>query len=800
MNNQKRIYDCTIGTILKKQKRVITILVVMLFCLPALWAQKNVIWNRPLMAYNRLSAMLSISKIEFADTATFLTFHADMRPHEKIGFTSETMLQADGKDYKAKGIKDYALNASIELPESGEMDVTIYFEPMPAGVSSITFNIPGAFTLNDIRDRFGKKEGITDTYWRNDMTGDWILGVGKDHIVYDSKVWDITSLTEKKGAYTINAKSANDNIAINIDKEKKGQRTISIGAEKNVCSMITDDYLPDYPTKDDRTELADNGYRMGDSITITGWYKDIPKELLEQSAELSAEYNGIFTNSEKKFSTKVDSLGRFTLKMPVENTQMPLCDLGTNCIFLVVEPGETYFLMIDFKEGKTLFMGKDVRLQNEMLANDLSFKTGDRENLKKLGGAMPFLAQSDSLMKVALSKLDTQCKEHPKLSARYEKLYRNIIFTEFAMDLMQGRFEVDTYDLPEEYVDYVTKNCWNKIEEPFTAHNNYPTFFRDYSDILQSHLSQDKENVWRYSLLKAEKDGKIKLSDADKTLIDEYAAGMKAVSKKIAEAPDSMKQQIAHEFNTGKLVKGLDEILTRDGVQNAVESYVNLYEYEMLLAATDSLGWSQMQKDILLASKLYRRIDHDRKPLSPSLLEYADANIRSKAAKQTIHEINDKYEAIGKRAFIEDNLKSSDNLKDLSEGEQILKKILEPYRGKLVLLDIWGTWCSPCKEGLSHSQEEYESLKDFPIVYLYLANRSDDESWRNVIKEYNVTGDNVVHYNLPKAQQNAIEKYLQVKGFPTYKLFDQQGNLVDINADPHHNLDSLKDIFKRLIK
>ena len=133
----------------------------------------------------------------------------------------------------------------------------------------------------------------------------------------------------------------------------------------------------------------------------------------------------------------------------------------------------------------------------------------------------------------------------------------------------------------------------------------------------------------------------------------------------------------------------------------------------------------------------------------------------------------------------------------MSDGEQILRKLIEPYKGKIILLDIWGTWCGPCKDALSRSQAEYERLKDYDLVYLYLANNSSDESWKNVIKMYDVTGDNVVHYNLPAAQQNAIEAFLQVEAFPTYKLIDRNGTILDVNADPR-NLEGLARVLEQM--
>ena len=145
------------------------------------------------------------------------------------------------------------------------------------------------------------------------------------------------------------------------------------------------------------------------------------------------------------------------------------------------------------------------------------------------------------------------------------------------------------------------------------------------------------------------------------------------------------------------------------------------------------------------------------------------------------------------------NLMSSKDVADMSDGEKILRKLIEPYKGKLVLVDVWGTWCGPCKRALSHSMELYERMAPYDIVFLYLANRSDDESWKNVIKEYNVTGENVVHYNLPEEQQRAVESFLKVNQYPTYRLIDSNGNLLDVNSDPR-DLDAFENLIKALKK
>ena len=58
-------------------------------------------------------------------------------------------------------------------------------------------------------------------------------------------------------------------------------------------------------------------------------------------------------------------------------------------------------------------------------------------------------------------------------------------------------------------------------------------------------------------------------------------------------------------------------------------------------------------------------------------------------------------------------------------------------------------------------------------------------------------GENVIHYNLPDQQQNAIENFIGVNGYPTYKLIDRDGTLLDVNADPI-DLDALAGLLERM--
>ena len=640
-------------------------------------------------------------------------------------------------------------------------------------------------------------QSLTNTYWRNTKTGDWLIGFTEKHVIYDNAIWDIVTMSEQGDAYQMTVSNGEEERNIKVTPTKEGMRRIAvdelIGTE---CDLITTNALPDYPKRDRRQDFKDNGYRMGDSVTIVGWLKDMPKRAWRRAGkEFSVVIHNVIAEEQQSFHAPMNSLGQFVLKMPLLNSSGALIDWKRCHINTLLEPGETYFLLVDFSTGQRLFMGTDVRLQNELLSYPPEWY--DTRMEKRESGeeeAMNFLTATNNLRNKYMNELKKRIEQHPNLSQRYIDYLTGWYQTGLGMELMQGRFSMKGLQVPRPYMDFVGKEIWQNNVTPYTLYTNFSIFKRDYIDQIEF---MRKSETWLELMYRMAETGKISLTNKEKKVLEDYQAKLGKYYAEVKNVTNEKEREtLIDNFNASTEVKEVNELLEQfnEPIQKA-QLFSELYR---TLEVLDSVGCDRNLRDLHLAAKLYARIDNYRKPLEPEVMAWMEQEIQLPAAKAAVTELNERYLAIQHRDLANaSSLKSSDDVKDMSDGEKILRTLIEPYKGKIILLDIWGTWCSPCKAALKNSQEEYEHLKDYDIIYLYLANRSSEESWKNVIKEYNVTGDNVVHYNLPTEQQAAIEHYLGVNSYPTYKLIDRNGNILGVNADPC-DLNALEGVIKMI--
>ena len=758
------------------------------------WAQKKV-WNNVVTGFVNYP-FIKVTKVAIYDdhTEVFLRIEAPQNSAGKsVPLAANPLLQAEGKDYAAKGETVTKQNEPYIIPADGTLDFSLVFEPIPVNTSMISMRT-GPFVVANVHEARVHSTGLTDTYWRNESTGDWLIGFTKDYVIYKNKVWDIVSQKEKKDIYTM---MLDDGTSIKVDKPKKGLRQIIVGKDKAIaCSQITGTTLPDYPIKDTRTGFVDNGYNPNDSVTIIGWMKDMPQEALSiGDVEVnSKELLDLFSPKEKSTYVKMDSLGRFSLKMPLLNSSQVLIDPDRSIKIALLEPGKTYFLLSDFMTGQTLWMGDDVRLQNELLAH-LPVSCSERIERDQGGkaNAMEFKAKTDSSLAAALAYLEETIAQHPNLSQRYIDFVKGYCLMGQGESLMQARYEMPNYELPQEYMDYVSKECWQKAPKPYTLYRDFVRFMDDYLDQIMSN------RTWNVNLNIFDYNNQIASNDEELALLNQWKNWYLDGIAKVAAAPQEEKEKISEKLNADNadMIKEVNKIIYGPKGLKVQNDILFVKRMKQELFALDSLGADQIIKDIWLSKLVYGIIDNTHTSVSPLVIDTLKALVKNPLGIERIEKANAYYLAIENREFDKLVLKSSDNLAELSEGEALLKKILEPYKGKFVLLDIWGTWCGPCKEALSHSTEESARLKDYDIQYLYLANNSPQTAWENVIKEYNVSGPNVAHYNLPREQQAAIERHLNVHSWPTYKLFNRDGDIMNLNVDPR-DLERLASLLESL--
>ena len=747
-------------------------------------------WNEVITGYSNHASVINIKEVKMYSDRTELSVQVNYTPGYWIRVQNNLYLQSGANKYKVKDATVLTLGEQFWMPESGVVDFVLTFEPLPADCSSFDFIEPDGWIIKNVRESDKLQAGISDSYWRNESTGDWLIGFTPECIIYAGKFWDIISQTDSKDCYSILATNNGMSLNIEVGKLLKGLRTIQIdGAQIITCSPITTEALPDYPHKDTRKGIIDNGYREGDFATFTGWLKDMPAELYEKSTEFDISYDNILTDERENVYATMDSLGRFMIKVPLVNSTEVFLDWGRTTISTLLEPGETYLFLYDFSTGQKLLMGSDVRMQNELIAHPHSWEILDLYNYERdKTDPMLIWKDADALRTRLIAELNGVVKEHPTLSQRYIDYVEGRYRCMQARDMMQARFIVSEFGLPESYMEYVGNELWEKRIRPYGAYSAFNTFIRDYLDQLSIGTSL---NVNVSDLLL---NSEAVLSDEEKQIVERYGNELNALKEKTGELTEAELEKLVNEFNQSEFVDSCNVVLERhvDAVDDQFRFISLLSSIEIL----DSLGCDKALRDIHISRGLSRIIDQTRRPLSSKMMALIEDEISLPAARNLVLEKNDKYLSIKRRSLSRpDNLKSNDVVRDMSEGEKILRKLIEPYKGKVILVDFWGTWCGPCRASLSHSQDIYEYMKPYDIVFLYLANSSPEETWKNIIKEYNVTGDNVVHYNLPEAQQKAIENFLKVDSFPTYKLIDKEGNILDVNANPTHT-----DTFAKLVK
>ena len=109
-----------------------------------------------------------------------------------------------------------------------------------------------------------------------------------------------------------------------------------------------------------------------------------------------------------------------------------------------------------------------------------------------------------------------------------------------------------------------------------------------------------------------------------------------------------------------------------------------------------------------------------------------------------------------------------------------LEDMLSKYKGKFVYVDIWASWCAPCRKLLPLSHKWQEQFKD-DIVFIYISIDENSRLWMNAVDKENLDKNNCY---LISERSNFIKEHRIIgdRGIPYYMIFDRNGKLIVDNA------------------
>jgi len=637
---------------------------------------------------------------------------------------------------------------------------------------------PNTLKVNDVDGEmiYEKQAGNPLIYafpgnWINEETNEWHYGFFEDFAIYNQEAYTYQKLAKKGNSINIQllGKGKERNVQINIKNDSVAQLTDSEGT-KNV-------YLFKHnlkPSKiQDTDAFPDNHFVKIDTAIIRGFLRNP-----SSNQPFMVTTNDVLTEKEVRYFGDLDSNGFFEVKVPLLNTTAVVLDWGRDGSgrWDVLEPGETYFYFQDFKAQQRLVMGNNASFHNEIINYSLYAtyqKTQEESNIKYYSKTKDFFDISKADYKKSIQAFENYLTSNPKASNKLKYFVPTFYKFEMGKELMQRKFRLDStdqYRFPEAYIGFVKDTLYrNTPPKPFTLIREFSTFKNDLFSYLQD---RDTFSVkWNDLIEEMVLNNNFKTTAAERVALLAEVKINRFNESKEPTSPVKRMPKAQSELASSFRKNHFEEI------KDAANKKLMFVSHQNYLKFTNSIADEDL-RDLYFAHNSYDFFNYNSASMPDDVFKLSMSNIKNSIYRNRLSDMQESYLKLAKVApeYVE-SLKRTDHLKSSKNADSIFAALISPYKGKVIYVDFWGTWCGPCKGEMPYVKAVKDALKGKDVIFMYFANNSPEESWKNIINENKLTGENAVHYRLPSEQQSIIENRLSINSFPTYILIDKDGNI-----------------------
>lgn len=173
-------------------------------------------------------------------------------------------------------------------------------------------------------------------------------------------------------------------------------------------------------------------------------------------------------------------------------------------------------------------------------------------------------------------------------------------------------------------------------------------------------------------------------------------------------------------------------------------------------------------------------------------------SINSRESKETSQIYFERFKEFSKdetlikqleKDYLYSNVKNENKeiiLIDKSKSEFDFKTLINKYKGKVIYVDFWASWCTPCRAEMPASKKLSEKYKNIKFIYISIDKNFD--SWLKAFtKDGIIVQNNYLALNYSEA---TFFNKIQLKTIPRYLIFNKEGQLINSNA-PTPNSDEI---------
>lgn len=178
-------------------------------------------------------------------------------------------------------------------------------------------------------------------------------------------------------------------------------------------------------------------------------------------------------------------------------------------------------------------------------------------------------------------------------------------------------------------------------------------------------------------------------------------------------------------------------------------------------------------KDVFLSSTMYLVVLNKWGFLIDTLYPRFLEDVKNEMYVSAVQEAYKAYE-------YEKNLPVPDGAHIIDKPFRNVEEIFAMFKGKVIYVDVWASWCGPCKREMPHSLKLQKKFsKDEDVVFLFLDVNDKQVNWKRTLKNLGITGEHV--YCSKQLSNEFMSKY-GIRGIPRYLIVNKKGEVVDENA------------------